>query len=432
MRTAESVLFTCWPPAPDARNVSMRRSAGLIVMSATGSGLGNDGDRARRRVDAPLRLGLGHALHAMAARLELELASTTPSPAMRAIDLLVAAELATAIPTRSRPSSGCARRSASTCGRGRRRTARSRRRRCPRGSRGRRCARRWRPSAAAPPAARARAPPCAPAPTCAPLPRTRASPGRATSRRPPRGRASAFAYSASCATTGAISACSFDSVRKRSMSASVSGAASRWSSSARRAASWSSLSRSEGFMSGRRWRGTAGGSAANDRRRKARPRNAAATRCKLMPGGGRFGQLVDALEQRDQLGALGVAGLVERRERRVQELVREAARQRFEHLVGRLRPSRAACCARSSSAARSASWWPDSAVIVGTTLRPSSQCRKWLVCSAIIASACVDGFAADLQVVLHDRGEVVDAVEEDVVDLARLAARRRAAPPGRR
>ena len=26
MRTAESVVFTCWPPAPDERNVSIRQS----------------------------------------------------------------------------------------------------------------------------------------------------------------------------------------------------------------------------------------------------------------------------------------------------------------------------------------------------------------------------------------------------------------------
>ncbi len=31
MRIAESVLLMCWPPAPEARKVSMRRSAGLIV-----------------------------------------------------------------------------------------------------------------------------------------------------------------------------------------------------------------------------------------------------------------------------------------------------------------------------------------------------------------------------------------------------------------
>ena len=32
MRIAESVLLTCWPPAPDARKVSMRQSFSLISM----------------------------------------------------------------------------------------------------------------------------------------------------------------------------------------------------------------------------------------------------------------------------------------------------------------------------------------------------------------------------------------------------------------
>ena len=31
MRTAESVTLTCWPPAPDERYVSMRRSFGVDV-----------------------------------------------------------------------------------------------------------------------------------------------------------------------------------------------------------------------------------------------------------------------------------------------------------------------------------------------------------------------------------------------------------------
>ena len=35
MRTAESVLLTCWPPAPDARMVSMRMSSGRISMSTS-------------------------------------------------------------------------------------------------------------------------------------------------------------------------------------------------------------------------------------------------------------------------------------------------------------------------------------------------------------------------------------------------------------
>ncbi len=40
MRTAESVLLICWPPAPEARKVSMRRSAGLRSTSPTSSASG--------------------------------------------------------------------------------------------------------------------------------------------------------------------------------------------------------------------------------------------------------------------------------------------------------------------------------------------------------------------------------------------------------
>ena len=36
-RTAESVLLMCWPPAPDARYVSVRISAGLISISIESS-----------------------------------------------------------------------------------------------------------------------------------------------------------------------------------------------------------------------------------------------------------------------------------------------------------------------------------------------------------------------------------------------------------
>ena len=37
MRTADSVRLTCWPPAPEARYTSIRRSAGLISMSMSSS-----------------------------------------------------------------------------------------------------------------------------------------------------------------------------------------------------------------------------------------------------------------------------------------------------------------------------------------------------------------------------------------------------------
>ena len=49
-RTAESVLLTCWPPAPDARNVSIRRSAGLMIISILSSTRGENEDRRERRM----------------------------------------------------------------------------------------------------------------------------------------------------------------------------------------------------------------------------------------------------------------------------------------------------------------------------------------------------------------------------------------------
>ena len=36
-RTAESVLLMCWPPAPEARKVSVRTSAGLMSISIESS-----------------------------------------------------------------------------------------------------------------------------------------------------------------------------------------------------------------------------------------------------------------------------------------------------------------------------------------------------------------------------------------------------------
>ena len=41
MRTAESVTFTCWPPFPLARKVSIRRSASAISMVIRSSRSGN-------------------------------------------------------------------------------------------------------------------------------------------------------------------------------------------------------------------------------------------------------------------------------------------------------------------------------------------------------------------------------------------------------
>ena len=54
MRTAESVVFTLWPPGPDERYTSICRSFGSIV-DVDLVGLGQHGDGGRRGVDPPLR-----------------------------------------------------------------------------------------------------------------------------------------------------------------------------------------------------------------------------------------------------------------------------------------------------------------------------------------------------------------------------------------
>ena len=96
MRIAESVLLTCWPPAPDARNVSMRSSAGLSSTASISSSSGRIATVHGRRVDAALRFGRGHALDAMRARLELEVRERA-SADDAADDFLVAAVLAGAL-----------------------------------------------------------------------------------------------------------------------------------------------------------------------------------------------------------------------------------------------------------------------------------------------------------------------------------------------
>ena len=133
MRTAVSVLFTCCPPAPPARIVSMRRSSGAHVDLDLGL-LGQHRDRRGARVDAALRLGRGHALHAVAAGFEAQLAPRALA-LDREHDFLEAADLARRDARGPRPSSASPR---STCGRcrtDRARRASPRRRRRRRGSR---------------------------------------------------------------------------------------------------------------------------------------------------------------------------------------------------------------------------------------------------------------------------------------------------------
>ena len=72
-RTAESVVLTLWPPGPEERYTSMRSSLS-VDLDLDVLGLGQHRDGHRRGVDAALRLGHRHALHAVHAALELEAA----------------------------------------------------------------------------------------------------------------------------------------------------------------------------------------------------------------------------------------------------------------------------------------------------------------------------------------------------------------------
>ncbi len=72
MRTALSVLLTCWPPAPPARMRSHSMSESL-TSTCTSSGSGKHRHRGRRGVNASLRFRLGHALDAMAAAFVAQL-----------------------------------------------------------------------------------------------------------------------------------------------------------------------------------------------------------------------------------------------------------------------------------------------------------------------------------------------------------------------
>ena len=73
MRIADSVLLTCWPPAPQERKVSTFRSAGLISIGSPSAFDRDDRHGRGRGVDAALRFGFRHALHAVRAGFELQL-----------------------------------------------------------------------------------------------------------------------------------------------------------------------------------------------------------------------------------------------------------------------------------------------------------------------------------------------------------------------
>ncbi len=71
IRTAESVVFTLWPPGPDERKTSIRRSLGSMVTS-TGSASGSTSTPAAEVWIRPCDSVTGHALHAVHAALVLQ------------------------------------------------------------------------------------------------------------------------------------------------------------------------------------------------------------------------------------------------------------------------------------------------------------------------------------------------------------------------
>ena len=71
IRTAESVVLTLWPPGPEERKTSIRRSFG-VDLDLDLLGLGHDQHAGRRGVDAALGLGHRHPLHPVHAALVLQ------------------------------------------------------------------------------------------------------------------------------------------------------------------------------------------------------------------------------------------------------------------------------------------------------------------------------------------------------------------------
>ena len=74
MRTAESVVLTDWPPGPDERLTSIRRSFSSSISISTSSASGMTTTVAVEVWIRPRRLGRRDALDAMDAALELEAA----------------------------------------------------------------------------------------------------------------------------------------------------------------------------------------------------------------------------------------------------------------------------------------------------------------------------------------------------------------------
>ena len=99
IRTAESVVFTDWPPGPDERKTSIRRSLGSMSTSTVSSASGATKTPAAEVWMRPCDSVTGHPLHAVHAALELQ---PRPHPVGRGRragrldgdrDVLVAAEV---------------------------------------------------------------------------------------------------------------------------------------------------------------------------------------------------------------------------------------------------------------------------------------------------------------------------------------------------
>ena len=142
MRTAESVVLTLWPPGPDARLTSMRRSRVLVDLDLHLVRLRQHRHRRGRGVDAAARLGLGHPLDPVHAALVLEPAPGAVAPDLED-DLAQATDAGLAGGQQLDRPSGAARRSGRTSGTAAPRTARPPRRRRRPGSPRSRHGRRW-------------------------------------------------------------------------------------------------------------------------------------------------------------------------------------------------------------------------------------------------------------------------------------------------
>ena len=88
MRTAESVVLTDWPPGPEERYTSILQVVRVDLDLFGLVDLGEDQHAGGRGVDAALRLGRRHALHAVHAALVLEVRPHALAPGRSTLPLM--------------------------------------------------------------------------------------------------------------------------------------------------------------------------------------------------------------------------------------------------------------------------------------------------------------------------------------------------------